>query len=485
MKKALQRRRVLSLLPILPLLTGLFLSGCASHEHDYTLSVIAPTCTTIGYTIHTCECGDTFYSDYRSKTAHAFSEWETETEPDLIYKGEEFSRCKVCGELRIRETPNLSALTKLYFTLGENGGVTGLLFDSPDFYFSCGAALEVRNAPEKPDYSLSMYHKADNSAYFTDLGWGERSTYCLYGRFTDPGKCRNRAGASLWNAVSGASDGCGIPVQLYINDVYKGLYELLPEDQWRYAADAEQNEKTASLLAGDESCLFTEEPVFSRPSLGESSKGFSFLHCTTDSTEWAEKSFSEFCAFIRDAKESEFVKKLSEYTDPQALIDYYLTNVVLCVGDRLETGTVWYTADGKHWLPTFSDLSHSLGITVTGSPCWHVYNLPVKDADGNIFYNGGNLLWQRLVSAFREEIGERYALLRLTVFSTSFVYGCFETASEAADPLLLEKEKELYPESPEGPGSQPVSDFVALRLENLDQLFLGEAPFSTARKSEK
>ncbi len=43
----------------------------ASHEHDYTAVVTAPTCTAKGYTTYTCStCGDTYQADYTSPLGH-------------------------------------------------------------------------------------------------------------------------------------------------------------------------------------------------------------------------------------------------------------------------------------------------------------------------------------------------------------------------------------------------------------------------------
>lgn len=40
-------------------------------EHTYNEKFIAPSCTETGYTVYTCECGDTYISDYISETGHS------------------------------------------------------------------------------------------------------------------------------------------------------------------------------------------------------------------------------------------------------------------------------------------------------------------------------------------------------------------------------------------------------------------------------
>lgn len=66
-------------------------------NHSYLKKVIAPTCISQGYTINTCECGDTFYDNYTDEVAHTetvnFAVPATCTETGLT----EGSYCSVCG----------------------------------------------------------------------------------------------------------------------------------------------------------------------------------------------------------------------------------------------------------------------------------------------------------------------------------------------------------------------------------------------------
>lgn len=52
--------------------------------HSYTATVVQPTCTSLGYTIHTCIfCGDTYTDSYVDQLAHSF--------------GDNLKNCTVCG----------------------------------------------------------------------------------------------------------------------------------------------------------------------------------------------------------------------------------------------------------------------------------------------------------------------------------------------------------------------------------------------------
>ena len=40
------------------------------HVHTYIDSVVAPTCTERGYTLHTCECGESYTGGYTAASGH-------------------------------------------------------------------------------------------------------------------------------------------------------------------------------------------------------------------------------------------------------------------------------------------------------------------------------------------------------------------------------------------------------------------------------
>ncbi|MGN1099073.1 MAG: leucine-rich repeat protein [Christensenellales bacterium] len=58
------------------MLCAIGFTACGSHSHEYLTEVVAPTCTEQGYTIYTCECGDSYRGDYVSATGHSYGEPE-------------------------------------------------------------------------------------------------------------------------------------------------------------------------------------------------------------------------------------------------------------------------------------------------------------------------------------------------------------------------------------------------------------------------
>ena len=75
------------------------------HEHVYTETVTAPTCTEKGYTTFTCKCGDSYVGNYTDALGHDFGEWETVKEATETETGLEKRSCKRCGEEETREIP--------------------------------------------------------------------------------------------------------------------------------------------------------------------------------------------------------------------------------------------------------------------------------------------------------------------------------------------------------------------------------------------
>lgn len=81
---------------IIPKLTG-------SHTHEYAAVVTSPTCTSGGYTTHTCSCGHS-WTDTQTKAAdHAYA-YQSSAE-------EHWKECSVCHAVTERKSHKLSEWT--------------------------------------------------------------------------------------------------------------------------------------------------------------------------------------------------------------------------------------------------------------------------------------------------------------------------------------------------------------------------------------
>ncbi len=83
------------------------LTACG-HTHSYTTSTVAPTCTEQGYTTYTCECGETYESDFVSASGHSFTNYNYNNDATCEEDGTETAICSRdnCSESHTREKAN-------------------------------------------------------------------------------------------------------------------------------------------------------------------------------------------------------------------------------------------------------------------------------------------------------------------------------------------------------------------------------------------
>lgn len=78
--------------------------------HEYEAVVTAPTCTEVGYTTYTCACGDSYVADEVAALGHGFGEWEVTKEATEFEAGIETRAC-ACGAT---ETQEIAAIGHTY-----------------------------------------------------------------------------------------------------------------------------------------------------------------------------------------------------------------------------------------------------------------------------------------------------------------------------------------------------------------------------------
>ena len=69
-----------------------------THDHYYTASVTAPTCTEGGYTTYTCDCGDSYTADETAVLGHALTHVAAVAAGADADGNIEYWKCDVCGK---------------------------------------------------------------------------------------------------------------------------------------------------------------------------------------------------------------------------------------------------------------------------------------------------------------------------------------------------------------------------------------------------
>lgn len=66
------------------------------HKHSYTTKVVVATCTTAGYTLHSCSCGDSYKDSTTKKLTHSYC--EKVVAPTATAQGYTLHTCILCDD---------------------------------------------------------------------------------------------------------------------------------------------------------------------------------------------------------------------------------------------------------------------------------------------------------------------------------------------------------------------------------------------------
>lgn len=69
-----------------------------SHSHSYSSKTVKATCTSGGYTVHTCSCGASYTDSYTDATGHRWSDWKTVKKATTYSEGRKQRTCNSCGK---------------------------------------------------------------------------------------------------------------------------------------------------------------------------------------------------------------------------------------------------------------------------------------------------------------------------------------------------------------------------------------------------
>ncbi len=123
--------------------------GEAEHTHSYAETVIAPTCTEKGYTLHKCSCGDEYTDDEKPALGHKYA--DTVVAPTCTGKGYTLHKCK-CGD-KYKDSEKSALGHKYddgvctvcgYEKLEEATGLEYTLSDDGTYYIVTGIGTEER-----------------------------------------------------------------------------------------------------------------------------------------------------------------------------------------------------------------------------------------------------------------------------------------------------------------------------------------------------
>ena len=314
-------------------------------------------------------------------------------------------------------------------------------------------------AYDKKNFSIRLY---EDEGLTTKLkmnfkNWSPQYKYVLKANYIDLTHARNVVSAKLWGkCVKTRSNFDSLPEQLktspnlgaidrffikvYYDGMYQGRYIFnIPKDPW-------MTNMNTSL---EQHCLLCSENYVS---------GCFRASAVIDGTDWTDEMYNicpdsiktrwnEVITFVRTSSDTDFKNNLSSYFDVESLIDYYCFQYLICGLDSLGKNQIYITYDGNLWYATSYDMDSTWGLYWDGSrtvsPAYRM------QADYEVGVHGtSNLLYDRLEKLFKQEIYDRYMVLRKGPLATSSIVLEFEKFMEICDESMAKEDCVIFPNIP-------------------------------------
>ena len=100
-----------------------------SHTHSYKAVVTAPTCTSKGYTTHTCACGDSYVDTYVDALGHSWDSGKVTKQPTETETGIRTYACTRCSATKTESIPVVSVdVTQMFTDVTKNWAYPGIQY---------------------------------------------------------------------------------------------------------------------------------------------------------------------------------------------------------------------------------------------------------------------------------------------------------------------------------------------------------------------
>lgn len=144
----------------------------SEHVHSYTSTVIEATCSTQGYTRHTCSCGSTYDDAKVSALGHLYGTWTVTVKPTTDSTGTRACTCTKCGHVLTETVAKLAPeIAEKYENYIDPRIHIEILPDGARYYYySPVCVIDTRTWGDPPTISITgeggfyvTYFKQDGS----------------------------------------------------------------------------------------------------------------------------------------------------------------------------------------------------------------------------------------------------------------------------------------------------------------------------------
>lgn len=207
-------------------------SSKPSHSHSYSSKTVKATCTSGGYTVHTCSCGANYTDSYTDATGHKWSDWKTVKKATESSEGKKEHICTICNKVESKIIDKIKIQNKYDDVATSNDAK--LISERTLYYINQYRSKKASMLPNMTAYA--EYRAKQLTTNFAHDTTDERNAanQLKYGKYINPSDYGDDSYNPYWEPSCGEAIGQGYGYT--INDVAKcladGVYNSA--DHWRY-----------------------------------------------------------------------------------------------------------------------------------------------------------------------------------------------------------------------------------------------------------
>ena len=337
----------------------------------------------------------------------------------------------------------------------------------------------------KKNYTVNLYSDENRSVKLNKefKNWGFHNNFVLKADYNDILHARNVVGAKLWSKVvqsrsdydtlpeelknspnNGATD--GFPVRVYVNGIYKGLYNwTIPKCDWMVGMNsANANHVLLSAEFNDNGDATYRNNPCNFNTLWDGSEDYFSVEIGRN----ISKIVSSLNAIISSILTDDRVL-LEKSLDIKSAIDYFIFQEIILGTDGLAKNMLLATYDMNKWYLSAYDMDSTFDLDWNGAilDCFDA-NIPYYPYNNNF----SELLFY-IRSIYSNAYVERYVELRKSVLSYSSIIEEFEKYIGIFGEDVYIQDTAIYPDIPSVVDNTLPSlrNFVRDRLEYLDDKY--------------
>ncbi len=155
------------------------ISAIFTSQHEYTPTVVvAPTCTTQGYTIYNCICGDSYIDDYTELLPHSFTNYISDGNATAYSNGTKTAKCNHCSathtiidEVSLVYTDAGKTDISVECTVGFSSMDNDYLLDISDSVIITAGNYEASGGEFDSSLDMTFTQEGDEAPSPYDLYW--------------------------------------------------------------------------------------------------------------------------------------------------------------------------------------------------------------------------------------------------------------------------------------------------------------------------